>query len=83
MSKLERLQKYLIALILLLVLIIAGAVLLLLRQNDAGTTLEVPVASDDDELTEVKWYYPDHVVLNEPLTTLSFQTPDCAFCAPR
>ena len=76
MSKLERLQKYLIALILLLVLVIAGAVLLLLRQNSTGATLEVPVASDDDELTEVKWYYPDHVVLNEPLTELPFQTPD-------
>ncbi len=75
MTKLERLQKYIIVLILLLSLVIAGGVTLMLRRTAA-----LPQAAEssvpDNELTETAWYYPDSLHLGQLLTESSFTLPD-------
>ncbi len=75
MTKLERLQKYIIVFILLLALVVAGGVALMLRR-----TVNLPQSAEssvpDNELTEVSWYYPDSVRLGQPLTESSFTLPD-------
>lgn len=79
MTRLERIQKYLIVTILLLTLVVAGGLFLMIQHSPAAPD----VSSDQEEnsegtteLTEVEWYYPDHVLLGQPLTSLSFETPD-------
>ena len=74
MSKLERLQKYLIALILLLALVVAGGTLLLLTRSSSEPT-DSPASSSAAALTEVQWYYPDHLVLGQVLTDHAFTLP--------
>lgn len=77
MSKLERLQKYILALILLLSLIVAGGVAFMLHRSTApGTDSTAAAESGTAELTEVQWYYPDSVRLGQVLTNQSFTLPD-------
>ncbi len=84
MSKLERVQKYIIMLIMVLFLIVLGGILFMLsatkESNSAVSSGEdesdSTVASDEEELTEVQWYYPDHLQLGQLLTAQSFTSPE-------
>lgn len=87
MSKIERLQKYLIVGILLFSLIAAAGILLLVQSldgslGDSGDTgadsgqMEEAEASGSEELTEVVWHYPDHIRLGETLGDEVFENPD-------
>ncbi len=98
MSKLERLQKYIIVLILLLSVILAVGMVLLLQKGasgtaETGTSVQTAAgssasagsstfsdsdaaSSDEAALTDVQWYYPDHLQLGQVLTAHSFTLPD-------
>lgn len=79
MSRLERLQKILMAVMLLLALVAAAAAALLLGGRHRQP---VPVQATEEStaepaaLTEVLWRYPDHVLLGKPLTQLPLALPD-------
>ena len=87
MSKIERLQKYLIVGILLFGLIAAAGILLLVQSSDGslGHTGDASAdsgqmgeaeTSGSEELTEVVWRYPDHVRIGETLGDEVFENPD-------
>lgn len=95
MSRLERLQKFIIVLILLLALIMAGGIYMLLQNSSspAVSTEENAPASDLDgsgpetaytsadasdaaALTETLRTDPDHLVLGQDISDLSFTLPE-------
>ena len=73
MSNVERLQKYIIIAMVLLALILAIAVFALVTGGEKPQAEPAPTAAE--ELTEVKWNYPDNLILGEPLTNQSFALP--------
>ena len=74
MSNLERLQKYIILAMVLLAVILAAAVFALVTGGEGPQAEPAPTAAG--ELTEVKWNYPDHLVLGHKLTNQTFALPD-------
>ncbi len=86
MSRLERLQKAIIVLILFLALVMAGAIYLLLQKttgqtdqyNSSDSETASPAADDADNtaLAEAPRTYPDHLQLGQNIANLSFVLPD-------
>ena len=74
MSNLERLQKCIILAMALLALILAGAIFALVTGGEEPQAEPTPTAAE--ELTEVKWNYPDNLILGETLTNQSFTLPN-------
>ena len=74
MSNLERLQKYIILAMVLLALVLAGAIFSLVTGGEEPQA--EPASTAAEELTEVKWNYPDNLILGKRLTNQSFTLPN-------